>query len=139
MSETDNSLIFNLAAHFAKRNTKNCGGEKRSGESEGGPRRSRLTATLRGKQKFLLFACPVASRRLCYGARPSVQFWFCRPQGGNQSGFRSKWVLTFSNKHHHTLNNIPLLKYFINTFGFSDVLRTYTKPQRNINSCYTIA
>jgi hypothetical protein len=26
----------NLAAHFAKRNTKNCGGEKRSGESECG-------------------------------------------------------------------------------------------------------
>ena len=25
-----------LAAHFAKRRTKNCGGEKRSGESEGG-------------------------------------------------------------------------------------------------------
>ena len=25
-----------LAAHFAKRNTENCGGEKRSGESEGG-------------------------------------------------------------------------------------------------------
>ncbi|MFH1233572.1 MAG: hypothetical protein V1649_02890 [Patescibacteria group bacterium] len=25
-----------LAAHFAKRNTKNCGDEKRSGESEGG-------------------------------------------------------------------------------------------------------
>jgi len=25
-----------LAAHFAKRNTKNCGGEKRSGDSEGG-------------------------------------------------------------------------------------------------------
>ena len=25
-----------LAAHFAKRNTKNCGGEKRSGKSEGG-------------------------------------------------------------------------------------------------------
>ena len=25
-----------IAAHFAKRNTKNCGGEKRSGESEGG-------------------------------------------------------------------------------------------------------
>jgi len=25
-----------LVAHFAKRNTKNCGGEKRSGESEGG-------------------------------------------------------------------------------------------------------
>ena len=25
-----------LAAHFSKRNTKNCGGEKRSGESEGG-------------------------------------------------------------------------------------------------------
>jgi len=25
-----------LAAHFAKRNTKNCGGEKRSGKNEGG-------------------------------------------------------------------------------------------------------
>ena len=25
-----------LAAHFVKRNTKNCGGEKRNGESEGG-------------------------------------------------------------------------------------------------------
>jgi len=25
-----------LATHFAKRNTKNCGGEKRSDESEGG-------------------------------------------------------------------------------------------------------
>ena len=24
--------------------------------------------------KFFLFACPVASRGLCYGARPSVQF-----------------------------------------------------------------
>jgi len=36
MSGADNSLIFDLAAHFAKRNTKNCGGEKRSGESEGG-------------------------------------------------------------------------------------------------------
>jgi len=23
-------------------------------------------------------------------ARPSVQFWFCRPQGDNQSGFCSK-------------------------------------------------
>ena len=49
MSETGNLLIFNLAAHFAKRNTKNCGSEKRSGESEGG-------------QKFIfptpLFFCP---------------------------------------------------------------------------------
>jgi len=43
--------------------------------SEGGPRRTPLFSQkergLRGKQKFLLFACPVASRRLCYGARPS--------------------------------------------------------------------
>ena len=35
MSEANNSLIFNLAAHFAKRNTKNCGGEKRSGGKRG--------------------------------------------------------------------------------------------------------
>jgi len=39
--------------------------------SEGGPRR-RNFVSLRGKQKFLLFACFVASRRLCYGARPNV-------------------------------------------------------------------
>jgi len=41
-----------LAANFAKRNTKNCGGEKRSGESEGG-------------QKFL----------------PPTPFLFARPSG----------------------------------------------------------
>jgi hypothetical protein len=64
---------FFLAAHFAKRNTKNCGGEKRSGESEGRPH-SRTFGSLRGKQKFSLFACPVVSRRLYYGACPSVQF-----------------------------------------------------------------
>ena len=39
--------------------------------SEGGPRR-RNFVSLRGKQKFLLFACFVASRRRCYGARPNV-------------------------------------------------------------------
>jgi hypothetical protein len=44
--------------------------KKEAAESEGGPRR-RNFVSLRGKQKFLLFACPVASRRLCYGARPS--------------------------------------------------------------------
>ena len=33
-------------------------------------------------------------------ARPSVPLWFCRAKLGNQSGFCSKWVLTFSNKHH---------------------------------------
>ena len=42
-----------LAAHFAKRNTKNCGGEKRNGESEGG-------------QKFL---------------PPPTLFLFARPSG----------------------------------------------------------
>jgi len=55
-----------LAAHFAKQNTNS------AAESEGGPRR-RNFVSLRGKQKFLLFACPVASRRLCYGARPSLK------------------------------------------------------------------
>ena len=54
-------MAMSMAVHFAKRNTKNCGGEKRSGESEGGPRR-RNFVSLRGKQKFFLFA------------RPSVQF-----------------------------------------------------------------
>ncbi|PJA92426.1 hypothetical protein CO134_00150 [Candidatus Kuenenbacteria bacterium CG_4_9_14_3_um_filter_39_14] len=47
--------------------------EKSESESESGPRR-RNFVSLRGKQKFLLFACPVASRRFYYGARPSVQF-----------------------------------------------------------------
>ena len=71
-----------LAAHFAKRNTKFGGGNPSSSpamaghygaRSEGGPRR-RNFVSLRGKQKFLLFACPVASRRLCYGARPSENY-----------------------------------------------------------------
>jgi len=52
---------------------RNSAAEKSKSESEGGPRR-RNFVSLRGKQKFLLFACPVASRRFCYGARPSVQF-----------------------------------------------------------------
>ena len=47
--------------------------EIRRRKSEGGPRR-RNFVSLRGKQKFLLFACPVASRRLCYGARPSENY-----------------------------------------------------------------
>ena len=60
-----------LAAHFAKRNTKNCGGEKRSGESEGG-------------QKFLPPNLP-----------------FCPPERKNfnqnsKSGFSSKKVRTLS-------------------------------------------
>src|SRR3989338_1778073 len=57
-----------LAAHFAKRNTKNCGGEKRSGESEGG-------------QKFL----------------PPNPLPFCPPERksfnqNSKSGFSSKKV-----------------------------------------------
>ena len=42
--------------------------------------------SLRGKQKFLLFACPVASRRLCYGARPSGNYQ------NSASGFSLKKV-----------------------------------------------
>ena len=46
-----------------------------------------------------LFACPVASRRLCYGARSSGKFCFCRAKRGNHSSiFCSKKVRTsFSN------------------------------------------
>ncbi|PIP50681.1 hypothetical protein COX11_02865 [Candidatus Berkelbacteria bacterium CG23_combo_of_CG06-09_8_20_14_all_41_73] len=33
----------------------------------------------------MLFACPVASRRLCYGARPSVRFRSSRAKRGKQS------------------------------------------------------
>ena len=74
-----------LAAHFAKRNTKNCGGEKRSGESEGG-------------QKFL----PPNPLPFCPPERKS--FCSCRAKRGNQnsqSGFSSKKVRISSNKHHH--------------------------------------
>src|SRR3989338_7080415 len=46
--------------------------EKSESESEGGSRR-RNFVSLRDKQKFLLFACPVASRGLCYGARPRLK------------------------------------------------------------------
>ena len=41
-----------------------------TGQERGRAPKEKLLS-LRGKQKFLLFACPVASRRLCYGARPS--------------------------------------------------------------------
>jgi len=57
-----------LAVLFAKQKTKFGGGEKRSGESEGG-------------QKFLPPPTPF------FFARPSVQFRFCRAKLGNQSGF----------------------------------------------------
>ena len=63
-----------LAAHFAMRNTKNCGGEKRNGESE-------------DRQKFLSFNflpfCPLERKSFC----------FCRAKRGNQnsqSRFSSK-------------------------------------------------
>jgi len=64
-----------LAAHFAKRNTKNCGGEKRSGESEGG-------------QKFL----------------PPNPLPFCPPERksfnqNSKSGFSSKKVRILTKRH----------------------------------------
>jgi len=64
-----------MAAHFAKRNTKNCGGEKRSGESEGG-------------QKFL----------------PPNPLPFCPPERksfnqNSQSGFSSKKVRILTKRH----------------------------------------
>lgn len=37
------------------------------------------------------------------------------------------WLLFYNTKRpHHTLNNLPPLKYIINTFGFSNMLWTYT-------------
>ena len=64
-----------LAAHFAKRRTKNCGGEKRSGESEGG-------------QKFL----------------PPNPLPFCPPERksfnqNSASGFSSKKVRILTKRH----------------------------------------
>ena len=71
--------------------------------SEGGPRR-RNFVSLRGKQKFLLFACSVASRRLCYGA-PVRAFSLARacppkPRRRREARrqFRSKKVRISSNK-----------------------------------------
>ena len=69
-----------LAALFAKQKTKFGGGTPvverfaftTGQEARAGPEGNFVS--LRGKQKFLLFACPVASRRLCYGARPSIIF-----------------------------------------------------------------
>ena len=71
-----------LRANFI--GTKNCGGEKRSGESEGG-------------QKFL----PPNPLPFCPPERKS--FCSCRAKLGNQnsqSGFSSKKVRISSNKHH---------------------------------------
>ena len=72
-----------LAAHFAKRNTKNCGGEKRSGESEGG-------------QKFL----PPNPLPFCPPERKS--FCSCRAKRGNQnsqSGFSSKKIRILTKRY----------------------------------------
>ena len=72
-----------LTAHFAKRNTKNCGGEKRSDESEGG-------------QKFL----PPNPLPFCPPERKS--FCSCRAKLGNQnsqSGFSSKKVRILTKRH----------------------------------------
>ena len=81
-----------LAAHFAKRNTKNCGGEKRNGESEGG-------------QKFL----------------PPNPLPFCPPEQksfnqNSQSGFSSKKVRT-SIKKHRQLGNVFVGSFSTNVFG----------------------
>ena len=75
---------YSLAAHFAKRNTKNCGGEKRSGGSEGG-------------QKFLPRR---VAKRLLRGVPPNP-LPFCPPERKNfnqnsKSGFSSKKVRTLS-------------------------------------------
>ena len=64
---------FNLRRISQSEIRKIAAAKKEAAESEGGPRR-RNFVSLRGKQKFFLFACPVASRGLCYGARPRVQF-----------------------------------------------------------------
>ena len=65
---TKGQTKFFLAAHFAKRNTKNCGGEKRSGESEGGqktcPERSRRIPSPQ-PPSFL----PARAFSLAHGAR----------------------------------------------------------------------
>jgi len=80
------SLIFtsSLVAHFAKRNTKNCGGEKRSGESEGG-------------QKFL----------------PPNPLPFCPPERkcfnqNSQSGFSSKKVRILTKRYRQVLDSAKL-------------------------------
>jgi len=67
-----------LAAYFAKRNTKNCGGEKRSGESEGG-------------QKFLV---DVHSPTPFLFARPSLKVF-----QNSISGFSSKKVRILTKRH----------------------------------------
>jgi transposase InsO family protein len=39
------------------------------------------------------------------------------------------WLLFYNTQRpHHSLNNVPPLKYIINTFGFSTMLWTYTNP-----------
>jgi len=64
-----------LAAHFVKRNTKNCGGEKRSGESEiPSPPPTPLPFCPPERKSFLL----------CRGAKHGNQI--------SQSGFSSKKV-----------------------------------------------
>ena len=94
---------FNLRRISQSEIRKIAAAKKEAAESEGGPRR-RNFVSLRGKQKFFLFACPVASRGLCYGARPSVRFGAraCPPKPRRRREarrqFRSKKVRISSNK-----------------------------------------
>jgi len=83
-------MVFTVIALFSKwrasfAGTKNCGGEKRSGESEGG-------------QKFLppnpLPFCPLERKSFCS----------CRAKRGNQnsqSGFSSKKVRILTKRYRH--------------------------------------
>src|SRR3989338_4045863 len=70
-----------LAVHFAKRNTKNCGGEKRSGESEGG-------------QKILPPHTPSFSPPRAIGFQNS------------KSGFSSKKVRILTKRHRQLGNEV---------------------------------
>ena len=69
------------AAHFAKRNTKNCGGEKRSGESEGG-------------QKFLppnpLPFCPPERKSFNQNSHSGFSSKKVRPSSRNFVSLRGK-------------------------------------------------
>jgi len=113
-----------LAAHFAKRNTKNCGSEKRSGESEGGqkflppnplpfcqpePKRSpaALLVQSRGQQKSFLFLLEEkigrAQIKKCeenfFAGQRAKRAAAGRSVQNSQSGFSSKKVRILTKRY----------------------------------------
>ena len=114
MSETDNSLIFNLAAHFAKRNTKFGGGGKARAWREFLPRRV-AKRLLRGVSPHTPFSSrPARAVKFCARQDASVRSKKVRASSSNCDAGVTQWqcdsfpsYLCGFDSHHPLKKNRP--------------------------------